>query len=246
MRKSKGRNIGFLLLAVVFAAGAALIAANTVRSFNETEAVVVALKDLPAYAEIKTEDVKVVETPAASVPKDAFLRIEEVQGKYLRYPVFAGEVLRAARLADTHPDKGLMAARLSALKRPDLRAFSLPYDETIGVGGEVKEGDRVDIVASVKIETGARGQVGLGKIVARNVVVLKTVKGEDGDKGTIVLALTPGQIEDIAFALTSGQVRLALNPYETDEQAAETPGVTGPSWLEKYGFKTAPTGGAER
>jgi hypothetical protein len=28
----------------------------------------------------------------------------------------------------------------------------------------------------------------------------------------------------------------ALNPYETDEQAAVTPGVTGRAWLEKYGF----------
>ncbi len=243
--KKKGRNIGFLLLGIVFALGAAFIAVRTVRSFNETKAAVVALKDLPAFAEIKPEDVKIVEIPAASVPKDALLKVADVQGKYLKYPVFEGEVLRAMRIADTQPDKGLMAARLSMLKRPDLRAFALPFNETIGVGGEVRDGDRVDIVASVKIESGG-GQVGVGKIIGKNVMVLKTVKSKESDNGTIVLALTPSQIEDIAFALTSGQVRLALNPYDTDEQAAETPGVTGPAWLEKYGFRTGPAEEAQK
>ncbi|MGB9880286.1 MAG: RcpC/CpaB family pilus assembly protein, partial [Anaerolineae bacterium] len=127
------------------------------------------------------------------------------------------------------------------------RAFALPYDALTGVGGEVQDGDRVDIVASVKIES-TGGQVGVGKIIGRNVLVLKASRGQEGDKGTVILALTPSQIEDIAFALTSGQIRLALNPYVTDEQAANTEGVTGRLWLEKFGFKFSeqPTGGQSR
>ncbi|MGB9881130.1 MAG: SAF domain-containing protein, partial [Anaerolineae bacterium] len=116
------RNIWFLIAAIVFAGAAAFAAVRLVKSFNETRFVVVAVKDLAAYTAITREDVKIAEVPAAAVPKDAFFKIGEVEGKYLRYPVFAGEVLRSARFASVQPDKGLMSAKLTSLNRPDLRA----------------------------------------------------------------------------------------------------------------------------
>lgn len=235
--KRKNGGILFMLIAVALGVAAAFLAVQTVRSFNETGKAVVAVRDLPPYTLLKPEDVKLVDVPAATVAQDAVRSLKEINGRYLASPVLAGEVLRKGRLAEVRGDRGLMAAKLSALSRPDLRAFALPWDGQSAVGGKIKDGDRVDIVASVKIDGGqATGSVGVGKIVARNVEVLEVTKGSEGDKGSLIVALTPPQIEDIAFALTSGQLRFALNPYQTDEGAAATQGVTGKAWLEKYGF----------
>ncbi len=239
LRNSRKGSVLFLVIAVGLALAAAVAAVGVVRSFSETAPVVVAVKDIPPYTMVKKDDLKVANVPRVSIPKDAVFKVQEVEGRYFRAPVLANEVVRKGRIADVRGDRGLMSARLTELGRKDLRAFALPYDSVSAVGGEIRDGDRVDIVASVKIDAGGQ-QVGVGKIVARNVLVLKATKGGGEEKGALIVALTPSQIEDIAFALTSGQLRFALNPYETDETAAETKGVTGRAWLEKYGFYGPP------
>ncbi|MGB9866560.1 MAG: Flp pilus assembly protein CpaB [Bacillota bacterium] len=240
----KKQGTVFLILAVVMALCAALLVVQFLKRVNETEPVVVAVRDLEAYQLVTRDDVKVQEVPVISVPQDAVRKVEDIVGQYLRDRVYAGEVVRMARVADVTPGKSVMTARLTALGRPDLRAFSLSYDAETGVGGDIKPGDRVDIVASVKVEAGGTG-MGVGKVVARNVLVLDVKQNTElrlGKGSVLVVALTPQQIEDIAFALTSGSIRFALNPLNTDESAAQTQGVTGRQWLERYGF-VQPGGG---
>jgi Flp pilus assembly protein CpaB len=232
--KKRGSTL-FLVAAVLFAAMAAFLATKTVKSFNETSLAVVAVKDIEPFVQITKEDIKLTEVPSAAVPTDAIVKVDALVGKYLKSPAYKGDVIREIRIADIKGDRGLMSAQISELGRPDLRAFALPYTGDNGVGGEIQAGDRIDIVASVKMDS-PNGQVGCGKIVGCNVLVLQAEPGEQNSAGTLIVALAPQQIEDIAFALTSGQVRFALNPYRTDEQAAETTGVTSQDWLTKYGF----------
>lgn len=231
----KGGGAMFLVGAVLFALAAAFLSVRTVQGFNETAQAVVAVKDIPAYTQVTRDDVRMADVPKAAIPADALTKLDAIVGRYLKSPVYKGDVIRSARIADVKGAGGLMSARVSELGRPDLRAFALPYTTENGVGGEIKPGDRVDIVASVKMDT-ANGQVGCGKIVGRNVLVLTAQPGQQNSAGTIIVALTPQQIEDIAFALTSGQVRFALNPYNSDEKASNTTGVTSQDWLAKYGF----------
>lgn len=224
----------FTAIAVLLGLLAAFTAVSIIKKYTDTVQVVVAAKDIPAYKKITLDDLKVVELPKIAVPKDYTNSISELQGKYLMIPVSAGDVVRTSKIADQKTDS-LLAAKLTHLKDPSLRAFALPYTKESGVGGEINEGDRIDIIASVKIETSG-GLVGVGKTVAHNVLVLKVEKPNDAGQGILIVALTPQQIEDIAFALTSGTLRYSLNGYETDAQASETQGVTGADWLERYGF----------
>jgi len=219
---------------VILGLAAAYTAVSIVKKYTDTVQVVVAARDIPAYKKINADDLKLVELPRISVPKDSTASISELQGRYLIWPVAAGDVIRTSKIADQKIDS-LLTAKLTHLKDPSLRAFALPYTKETGVGGEISEGDRIDIIASVKIETSG-GVVGVGKTVARNVLVLKVEKPNDAGQGILIVALTPQQIEDIAFALTSGTLRYSLNGYETDIQASETKGVTGADWLERYGF----------
>lgn len=238
-KAKKAGNALFLLAAVCFALGAAYMTVQTIRGFNEVAPVVVAARDIPPYTQVTRDDVKVADVPTAAIPSDAITKLDAIVGKYLKSPVYKGDVIRAARIATVTGPDSLMSAKVTELGRPDLRAFALPYTAENGVGGEIKAGDRVDIVASVKMDT-PNGQVGCGKIVGRGVPVLTAQLGGQNSTGTIIVALTPQQIEDIAFALTSGQVRFALNPYNADEKAAETTGVTSQDWLAKYGFVVIP------
>lgn len=236
--KKQRSGMFFLLLGVLAAAGAAILAVRIIQGFNETVPVVVAVKDLAPYQQVGRDDIKVADVPAVSVPKDSISKPEQVVGRYTRDTVFTGEIIRVKRLAEPRGDRGLLAAQVTDLKDPALRAFALPFDPASAVGGEIRAGDRVDIIASVRIDAGAGLSVGVGKIVAANVQVLRLTGGgsDSGGKGTLIVALKPDQIEDIAFALTSGQLRFALNPYSADVAATQTQGVTGRAWLEKYGF----------
>ena len=246
------RSSGMLLiLACVLAVGAGFAATAAVRSYSETVSAIVAARDIPPYTRLTADMLKVEDVPKASLPADVVRTpgtkepctdVRAVVGKYSAVSILQGDVVRGRHLADVKGERGVMSARVSSLGRGDLRAFGVPYDSETAVGGEVNDGDRVDIVASVRIESPS-GNVGVGKVVARNVLVIKNVRSGQEGKGVLVVALTPAEIEDIAFALSSGRLMFALNPYETDEQAAATAGVTGRSWLEKYGFGAPPAPG---
>ncbi|WP_083515178.1 Flp pilus assembly protein CpaB [Fervidicola ferrireducens] len=224
----------FTVIAVIFGLIAAYTSVSIVRKYTDTDKVVIAAGDIRAYRKVTLDDVKVVEIPKVAIPSDAVKSLNDIVGKYLMYPVSAGDIIRASKIADMKISS-LLSAQLTHLKDPKMRAFALPFTKETGLGGNIEPGDRVDIVASVKIDTNT-GPVGVGKIVAQNVQVLQVEKPSSGGTGIVIVALTPQQIEDIAFALTSGQLRFALNPYETDVNAAKTEGVTGKAWFEKYGF----------
>lgn len=242
--KKRRSSLVLLLLAVVLALGAGGAAVMAVKSYSETVPAIVAVRDIPRFARLEADMLAVRDVPKASLPEDVVrepgqpvpsIDVRSLVGRYTGVEVLRGDVLRQAHLAEVRGERGLMAARVSSLGDGSLRAFAVPYTAETAVGGEVREGDRVDIIASVKIDAPS-GQVGVGKIVARNVLVLSATKPAGENSGVLVLALRPPEIEDIAFAMSCGRLLFALNPYESDEQAAVTPGVTGTSWLQKYGF----------
>ena len=236
MQKRKGALI-FLVISLVFAAGAGLVVLNLNNRFNEAVTLPVAAVDIPPYTVITADLYKMQDVPEASVPKDAVLNMKEIEGKYTRETIYAGEPIREARLARISGSAAVLTAKLTSLGNPDLRAFALPYTPDSAAGGKVVPGDRVDIVASVRMDSQS-GTVGFGKVIGANVLVLDVSQPSQG-KGSLILALMPSQIEDIAFALSSGTISFALNPYNTNVQAAMTTGVTGQDWLARHGYGSA-------
>lgn len=241
--KKKNTGLIWLIIAVLMGLAAAGVAVVVVRQATEQVPAVIAVRDIPAFKRIAPEDVQLEQVPLASLrfsdPQKTvplfFQKLDaSVIGKVVNAPILKGQVLYKEQVTSEVAGKTLVEARLNAKNDAMKRAFALPFNPESGVGGEIRDGDRVDIIASVKIDTGA-GSVGVGKIVAQNVEVIRMLVGQDG-KGTMIVALTPEEIENISFALTSGTIRYALRPALADVPIVETPGVTGASWLEKYGF----------
>ena len=190
-----------------------------------TQPVVVAAADLQLGAEVRKEDLQVVQFPAGQLPEGTFSKPEEVIGRGLIVPVVKNEPILKAKLASKEAGHGL-----PPVIPEGMRAVSVRVNEVVGVAGYVLPGNRVDVVATAS-PTDARADM-TSKVVLSNVQVLtagtRMEQGQDQSKPVQVTVVTllvyPEQAERLALASTEGKIQLALrNPL--DQGAPITPGI---------------------
>jgi pilus assembly protein CpaB len=203
-----------------------------------TRPVVVAAADLELGAEVKADDLRVVEWPASSVPTGAFERPTDIVGRGLVMPVIQNEPILPMKLANKDAGAGL-----PVVIPQGMRAVSVRVNEVIGVAGYVLPGTRVDVVATAS--TSEHKEDTTSKVVLTNVQVLAagTKVEQDNEKGkpmsvsVVTLLVDPEQSERLALASTEGKIQLALrNPL--DQSAPDTPGIRAAGLL---GGKPVPT-----
>jgi len=190
-----------------------------------TQAVVVAAADLQLGAELKKEDVAVVQFPAGKTPEGTFANPQEVIGRGLIVPIVKNEPILKAKLASKEAGSGL-----PPVIPEGMRAVSVRVNEVVGVAGYVLPGNRVDVVATAS-PTDQHSDT-TSKVVLSNVQVLtagtRMEQGQDQSKPVQVTVVTllvyPDQAERLALASTEGKIQLALrNPL--DQGAPPTPGI---------------------
>lgn len=190
-----------------------------------TRPVIVAAVDLDLGAELRPEDIRIVEWPAASVPDAAFGNAQEVIGRGLIVPVVQNEPILDSKLASKDAGAGLPPVIPTGM-----RALSVRVNDVVGVAGYVLPGTRVDVVATVN-PTQNQTDV-TSKVVLTNVLVLAagTKIERDTDKGkpiavsVVTLLVGPSEAERLTLASTEGKIQLALrNPLDKDTPA--TPGI---------------------
>ena len=227
------RNRIFAVLALAVLAGGGL-AYGTYNAINgqpvktvtaPTQAVVVAAADLPIGAELKKEDLTVVNFPVGAAPEGAFAKPSDIYGRGLIVSMVKNEIVLNAKLASKEAGAGLPPVI------PDgMRAVSVRVNEVIGVAGYVLPGTRVDVVATANPTS--QPQDATSKVILSNVQVLTagTRLEQDQEKGkpmsvtVVTLLVYPEQSERLALASTEGKIQLALrNPLDTS--APETPGI---------------------
>jgi pilus assembly protein CpaB len=190
-----------------------------------TQPVVVAAADLQIGAEVKKEDLTVVDFPAGRAPQGSFSKVTDVVGRGLIVPVVMHEPILNAKLASKEAGAGL-----PPVIPEGMRAVSVRVNEVIGVAGYVLPGTRVDVVATAS-PTNERADT-TSKLILSNVQVLTagTRMEKDQDQGkpvqvtVVTLLVAPEQAERLALASTEGKIQLALrNPL--DQGAPATPGI---------------------
>lgn len=238
----RGSSRTGLLLATVLAVatGVAVYLALQPRStserapapVNETAMVVVAAQDIPAGAIISPGMVRLAPVDASGVLKGAVTVAEVAVGQVARIPIYEGEQLTAAKLSHE-------AARtaLAFIVPPGMRAMAVKVDKVVGAGGNIRPGDRVDVLAVVegsKVDpaSGAESTVPFSMLVAENVEVLAveqrlenrlpgaapsegtlTDQPEPDPEATVVtLALPPDVALRVLLAEQEGTIRLAVRP----------------------------------
>jgi pilus assembly protein CpaB len=227
----RNRIFAVLIIAIVAGGGLAYATYNFVNNkpaqqvSAPTQPVVVASADLQLGAELKKEDLSVIQFPQGTAPEGSFANPSEVIGRGLIVPVVKNELILSAKLASKEAGSGL-----PPIIPEGMRAVSVRVNEVVGVAGYVLPGTRVDVIATASPTNQPTDAT--SKVVLANVQVLTagTRIEPDQDKGkpmpvtVVTLLVNPEQAERLALASTEGKIQLALrNPM--DQGAPVTPGI---------------------
>ena len=183
-----------------------------------TTPVVVAASDLDIGAELRREDLRIIEWPANALPADVIHDPKDAVGRGLIMPVIQNEPILPMKLASKEAGAGLPPAI-----PPGLRAVSVRVNEVIGVAGYVLPGTHVDVVATVSPTQNQHDMT--SKVILTNVLVLaagtKIDRMTDKDKPmpvtVVTLLVAPEEAERLTLASSEGKIQLALrNPLDRD------------------------------
>jgi pilus assembly protein CpaB len=190
-----------------------------------TRPVIVAANDLDIGAELKREDVRIIDWPANAMPANAISDPKEVIGRGIVLPLIQNEPILPMKLSSKEAGAGLPPSI-----PPGLRAVSVRVNEVIGVAGYVLPGTRVDVLATVS-PTGQNVDI-MSKVVLTNVQVLaagtKIERDTERNKpmavSVVTLLVNPEESERLTLASTEGKIQLALrNPL--DKTMPNTQGI---------------------
>jgi pilus assembly protein CpaB len=181
--------------------------------------VVVAAKDISKGATIGYEMLTFKEMPVNFIQPGALRAKESAVGKVALATIMAGEQILTTKLA--HPGAGLT---LAGKTPPGKRAFTVGLSTASAVGGMVRPGDHVDVLAifSAPAVTLTLFQDVLVLAVGREMVPEEEEETRERRgagsatssraQESITLALTPQQVQIVTVAMEHGQIRLTLRP----------------------------------
>jgi Flp pilus assembly protein CpaB len=95
------------------------------------------------------------------------------------------------------------------------RAISVPVDAAHGMVGQLRTGDRIDVLAGFNVTTGAGGGRPVVKVLTQNVLVLEAPKRAVAgavNAANVVLRTTYAEAAEIAWAVDNGKVWVVLRP----------------------------------
>lgn len=186
--------------------------------------VFVATRDIPAgtpgAAVLRRDLVATEDVPRRAVVPGAISARRQIADLVAVEPIYAGEQITVRRFAA--PERQGMRGRIDGT----LRAFAVAGEANQVLAGVLRDGDRVDVVASASATGGESGGRPLSRVILRDVLVLRAAaetaaEGPGGRGGTaVVLGLTDRQAQKLFYAVNHGQWALLLRPLG---RAADSP-----------------------
>lgn len=142
--------------------------------------VLVAFQPVEPYQPIPADAIGVREWPQDAVPPDAITDTSLIADKLPATRIYPGQIILQPMLID----KQLEETRLGLGSDPAYIipegqvAVSIPIDDVRGVGGTIRDGDRVDIIATFDLEKysqiiGASGGETISQLILQNILVFK-------------------------------------------------------------------------
>ena len=194
---------------------------------NQT-VVLVAKQDIPKGVVIESAGLDTAVVPNKFVQPQAVTSLNRISGMVTVADISKGEQITLTKLANVKQAGGDLAGVTPAGKR----AISISVDSISSVGGMVKPGDYVDVIATLQVPVqSAEGQQASQIAVLplfQNVLVLavgqntggpvnpgsrgrgETVETAGAGPALITLALTPQEASFAAFVQEQGKIRLTL------------------------------------
>lgn len=183
--------------------------------------IVVAGTDLTIGSRLSTENLSMAKWPRTNVPKGAFEKIEDVEGRVNISKLVAGNPILAGELAAPGSGAGLVA-----VIKPGMRAMSIKVNEVTGVGGFILPNTFVDVISIEK-----KGKAKTAKTLLQKVEVLAIAQETYIEEGkpkvvrTVTLELTPADARKLALQTNEGPIRLVLRNPLDEVEVKPTPKV---------------------
>lgn len=208
-------------LSALFGAGAAGVFYTAARvravkaSSEPAREIVIAADVIPIGAALTRDRLKLARMPQSLIPKGAFSKVEEVEGRAAISPILNGEPVVDARLTASHGGVGI-----APLIPSGLRAVAVRVNDVVAVAGFVLPGTHVDVLVTARIP----GQPDLATTTAlQDLTVLsvgQTIQADAKNHAmtaqVVTLLATPGQAEILSLA--SGEARIQLVLRNADDR----------------------------
>ena len=268
----KPARIAVLAIAIIAAAGSALLARGLISNQSSPEVVERTVTVDTVDVLVASRDVEIGQVVAAAdlswqawpkgAARNGFIRRDaapeahqDYQGAIARVSLLSGEPVNDTKLVRSDT-----AGFLSAILPKGMRAISTKISPETGAGGFILPNDRVDVILTRREQTGEQGRQErhLSETVLSNVRVLaidQAVAEQDGDKvvigKTATLELRPEQAEALSLAQSMGELALALRSLRDAETDGEGPASarslagnsSGSISLVRYGMRDQVTPG---
>ncbi len=213
----------------------ALVAGSLYYAHTRQVPAVVAAQDLKIGTRISENQLQLRQVHPNAIPAGAVHSTEAAVGRYVTFPILAGQYVPARAIADRPA-----SAIGNGIDIPHgYRVISIPISPAMAVGGALRPGDYVDVFAvsttaagtSVRAPTGsaavqsAGGGVsdsGPAEVVGRHVLVL----GLRSDQGAPLDEALPGN-RGLNFTTAKvGSLLLAIPPQDAARYSAAAAGAT--------------------
>jgi Flp pilus assembly protein CpaB len=226
-----------ITIAVALALVAALLTSfyvtnyqRNVRQDETNVAVYVAGKDIPAGtsgADIAAKGMLAKsEIVRRSVVPGAISDPAQIEELVASQPIYAGEQVSTRRFA-TPAERGIRAQLTGTM-----RAFQLPGDQHQLLAGTLRDGDRVDVIASIKVDPDK--DIHATRIVLRDIEVLKAAStgGPESQISrssgmNVLLAVTDTQVQKLFHVVKHGEWSLELRPPIKSNDSPESVAYVG-------------------
>lgn len=197
-------------------------------------------KDLPSNTKITKDDINEIEIPEKGVSSSFVLQPNEIIGKYTAMPVIENQNVYKGNLKKSDEKDPF-----EELNTKGLRKISLPISYDEGFGGELKRGDKIDLVfsgqGSENGTTAFYSKVFLQDVLIHSVNTSNGYKyldhskdipsaneegnaNDTGEMSIITLIVTPEQAEEIKARNQAGTITYLARFQDSENK--QTAGYT--------------------
>ncbi|HTV81409.1 MAG TPA: Flp pilus assembly protein CpaB [Acidobacteriaceae bacterium] len=171
---------------------------------------------------LRAEDLTLVKWPRSNPLNGAFVRVQDVVGRSLLYPVVPGQPILDQQLAAVGSGIGLTGEIPQGM-----RAVALRSDEVVGVAGFLMPGTHVDVLVTYHQ---SNDSTPITATVLQDVEVLAVghqtepdPSGKPVNVDVVTLLLSPENAEKAVLAAAQGNIHFVLRNGRDDESAKAKP-----------------------
>ncbi|MDD2211515.1 MAG: Flp pilus assembly protein CpaB [Clostridia bacterium] len=172
--------------------------------------VVVAKNQIPKHTIITAEMLDIIDLPQQAINPLSSSNTDSIIGKISKETIEPAEQILKTKISNAEEKN----SGLSYTIAQGYRALTVKTDEVSGVAGEIKKGDRVDIVATMLGEVNGQ-KVVTSRMIVENLEVLEvgmksTDKNAARTNTSVTLSVLAADVLKINYALSEGKYRLVL------------------------------------